>query len=273
MHLLRWLFFVSLVSPFPVDAQLDQLDHVSPTESDDFARERGPLRRDNPDLKNWDIYQKYKKRAKTAPLEESPNYLKTTTPEAVRQTDPKDSTSHLFTYHGLTVTMIDVFLGQGGDGIVYKGSLDQKGVAVKVSSDVFLAQGSHFMMVLQQWPNVIDLVAEFQAEFDNKSKQKKFFQVTPLMDGNLNDWLRRTSDDDWQLHHKIIAQQALQGLVDMHKIGISHRDYKPDNILIQKKDGDIYAFVADLDRATRLVDTLTTGTGTEGYVSLGKHHR
>lgn len=268
---LCWLLLISLISSFPVDGPPGQLDHVPLSEFDGFGMERGLLRRDNPHLKNWDIYQKYKKRSKTSPSEKYPDIVGLAS-DATRQKDPKDPTSHIYTFNGRTVTVTNVHLGQGGDGVVYKGSFNQKDVAVKLSSNaLLLAQAGHYMRVLNERPNVLVVIDEFKAEFDDHSKEKKFFQITPLMDGSLFDWVRKASYDDWERYHKTIAQHALQGLVDMHKIGISHRDYKPDNIFVQKKDGDIHAFVADLDRATRLVETFTTGTGTEGYVSLGKH--
>ena len=54
----------------------------------------------------------------------------------------------------------------------------------------------------------------------------------------LNEYLRHNSDGGPELSaRQSIAYNIALAIADIHKVGISHRDLKPDNILIRKSDG------------------------------------
>ncbi|KAJ5171978.1 hypothetical protein N7492_004571 [Penicillium capsulatum] len=269
---LYWWLLIYLITCLPVDALPAQLDYALPSEPYHFETERPLSRRDSADLKNWDIYQKYKNRGKKAPEESISAKFVSSTIQASRKAVPNDPTSQIYTYNGRSLKVKNVVLGEGGDGIVYRGTLDDMPVAVKLSPDLSLAQAGAYMDDLKDSPYVIDQLGLFRAEnfqtAKDRSREPKIFQVTPLMDSSLVDWIVKAKDGDYQQYHKSIAQQMLQGLVDMHKKGLAHRDFKPDNVFIRKQDGKMQAFVADLDRATDLVDTFSTGAGTQGYTPL-----
>lgn len=271
---LCWLLLIYLISSLPVEALPSQIHDVLPSEPYGFVAEKGLHRRAPPELESWDIYQKYKKRKEKSPEEKLPPGLSSSLPVAKRQT-LDDNVSQLYTFNDRTVTVTKTILGQGGDGVVYKGTLDTKPVAVKMSSSKELAQAGVYMVDLKESPNVMEQLAIFRSEsFEpgpDRKRQPMLFQVMPMMDGSLASWLETVNDDDFQRYHKSLARQSLQGLVNIHKKGIAHRDYKPDNIFVQNKDGEMLAYVGDLDRASDIVDTAMTGAGTQGYTSLGKH--
>lgn len=280
---LSWLLLSSLISSLPGHALPSQANHVLLSAPVDFVEDgdwdllpRDLLRRAySSDLEGWDLYEKYQTRKKNAPSEPLPAGLTATAAKATRRDDPKNPRYQLYTFNDRTVNLTAAVLGKGGDGTVYTGIMDGKAVAVKVSPSRKIAQAGIFMVALRDSPYVLQQLELFRGEDrepgTNGKRAQRLFQVMPLLQKSLAAWLDNVSDDEWQQYHPTIAQQALQGLVDMHEKGIAHRDYKPDNIFLANKAGRMEAVVADLDRATELVDTLKTSLGTEGYTPLGKH--
>ncbi|KAJ6122185.1 kinase-like protein [Penicillium capsulatum] len=267
-----WLLFISLISAFPAATFPDQFDHALPSERGDLTTEHNIARRAAIELEEWKIYQKYRERAEDFPQPPFPTKLVQGTTKATRRTDPNDRRHELYTFGDQTVTVTDIMLGKGADGVVYKGTRREKSVAVKVSSDPHLLQAGAYMQSLKDSPNIMKQLELFRGESigpnEKGVREENYFQVLPLIDGNLSGWLEQTSDDDWQEYHKTIAQQALQGLVDMHKKGIAHRDYKPGNIFFRMDGGKPEVFVADLDRATDQSTSSEVRTGTKGYTPL-----
>lgn len=80
-----------------------------------------------------------------------------------------------------------------------------------------------------------------------------------------------------KLQIKVIIRQLLKGLCIMHQNGFTHRDLKPQNILVVKDNPDIWVKIGDFGITKRVPQdgtSLRTETGTSGYVApevLGYH--
>ena len=108
--------------------------------------------------------------------------------------------------------------------------------------------------------------------------RKSLILITPIFNsGNLVEFLERYPDfnSEWVMK-KVIHDVAL-GLSDLHKLGIIHRDIKPQNILIQQEaqlwqrmPTSFRAVIADLGIATKLTAARTTTSwrvGTDGFIA------
>ena len=80
-----------------------------------------------------------------------------------------------------------------------------------------------------------------------------------------------------EIQIKVIIRQLLKGLCIMHQNGFTHRDLKPQNILVVKDNPDIWVKIGDFGITKRVPQdgtSLRTETGTSGYVApevLGYH--
>jgi len=154
---------------------------------------------------------------------------------------------------GATVGRYDILrhLASGGMGAVYAAydpQLDRR-VALKVlgSRDRFGISSDRLQLRLQReaqamarltHPNVV-------AVHDVGTFQGRVFLAMEFVDGvNLKDWLKQKKRS-WQEVRDLFVQ-AGRGLAAAHAVGLIHRDFKPDNVLIGK---DGRARVADFGLA------------------------
>ncbi len=162
-------------------------------------------------------------------------------------------------------------IGRGGMGVVYRGrqSYIDRRVAVKLLL-VDKAGGEEFLKRFQREAKILaglahpHIVACYQAGITTEGNP---FLVMEYIEGpNLRDWLNQ--------HGKLSERQALAVVRDLaHALehasgqGIIHRDVKPENVLLQKRDqappGDPFAY------QVKLVDLgLARPVSTGGSTSL-----
>ncbi|MEO8698526.1 MAG: protein kinase [Kofleriaceae bacterium] len=187
--------------------------------------------------------------------------------------------------------MIDRFvieeeLGAGGMGRVYAAydpSLDRR-VAVKVMRDDFgldaargpvrMAREARAMARLQH-PNVATVHEVGTHE------GRVFIVMEYVAGGTLRGWLKQRPELTWQAIVEMYVQ-AGRGLAAAHRAGIVHRDFKPDNVLVDEGRvlvtdfgiANVYADARDPgDSVDVPIDRSRTGgmAGTPPYMSPEQH--
>jgi tetratricopeptide (TPR) repeat protein len=163
-------------------------------------------------------------------------------------------------------------LGSGGLGVVYraKDPVLQRAVALKVvrpdrSSEALrdsLLREARFAAKLQH-PNVVTV-------FEAGAQDDTVWIAMELVEGpTLRSWL--STPRRWQ---EIVALfvSVGQGLAEAHRLGVVHRDFKPENVLVESRpDGGVRPRVADFGVAVpdpeRLRDTSVPVAGTPAYMA------
>ncbi|PIA50620.1 hypothetical protein AQUCO_01200075v1 [Aquilegia coerulea] len=162
-------------------------------------------------------------------------------------------------------------LGEGGNGCVYKGSVDNTEIAVKKSTRVNQDQ-------IEQFLNEVDIVSKINHKNVVKLLGVCLETKVPMLvyeyvsNGTLSDHLHGKSQKSllpWSRWLRIVAETA-KALDYMHSLAdppIVHRDIKTANILL---DGKYTAKVADFG-ASKLIPLdqamgQTRGQGTMGYL-------
>jgi eukaryotic-like serine/threonine-protein kinase len=134
-------------------------------------------------------------------------------------------------------------LGEGGMGVVYSAydpELDRK-VAVKLisagASEELAGDGQARLlreaqaMARVSHPNVI-------AVYDVGTLNNRVFVAMELVEGGtLKDWIRAKKRSTKDILTAFV--DAGRGLSAAHAVGLVHRDFKPENVLISKKDGRV----------------------------------
>ena len=154
-------------------------------------------------------------------------------------------------------------IGRGGFGVVYRArqrDLDRT-VAVKVLTDAVDARSiarfdreRRTLGALADHPNVVTIF-----ESGTTRQGQPYLTMEHLAGGSLGDLLARVGRIDWRA--AVAAVVAVCGAVETaHRIGVLHRDIKPDNILLDRR-GEVV--LADFGIAGHVGGTATaTGSVT-----------
>ena len=91
-------------------------------------------------------------------------------------------------------------------------------------------------------PNLVVFYGIGKAAADNQ-----YFMVLELMaKGSLRDLLKSDEELPWTERCRLCAEAA-KGMLHVHSLGMMHRDFKSDNVLISE---DVHAKVADFGQST-----------------------
>ena len=159
---------------------------------------------------------------------------------------------------------IEVLLGAGGMGPVYKARDTRLGraVAVKISAERFSTRFQREAKAISSLnhPNICTL-------YDVGSLASGAgYIVTELVEGEtLQEWLKRAPPLERGLD---IVRQVIQALRAAHEAGIVHRDLKPANIMV-RFDG--YVKVLDFGLAKRIAGTGGNEVGDTETADLTTH--
>lgn len=140
-------------------------------------------------------------------------------------------------YHGYR---IDAVLGQGGQGVVYRGwdTTADRPVAVKSLLVDEPTAREHLLREVRSIGRLAhpQIVAVY---FATPPESEHFFAVMELIEGcSLAQMIR----DEAPLPEAvvlIIAEQVVSGLAHAHGHGVVHLDIKPSNILIDRRTGNV----------------------------------
>jgi eukaryotic-like serine/threonine-protein kinase len=162
--------------------------------------------------------------------------------------------------------LIDAPLGAGGMGEVYRARDTRLGrdVAVKVLAGVFAHDPSRRERFEQEARSVAALNhPNILALHDVGTDGDVAFMVTELVDGHS---LRHASLSPRKIME--IAAQLADGLAAAHAAGVTHRDLKPDNVMITR-DGRPKILDFGLAKLAEQPDSAMTRIQTEGGMVLG----
>lgn len=143
-------------------------------------------------------------------------------------------------------------LGGGGQGIVYKGTMDGKKVAIKRVSDLRDAVNEAFY--LNKLAGTSHVVKYFGHLIETDGKENTNVFIEPFSHGY----------DSLVFSTKLMVD-LLTGLSKIHEANVVHHDVKPDNIMAQADNTPVFI---DFGIATNL-DTLDNTEGSPLYMSRG----
>ncbi len=157
-------------------------------------------------------------------------------------------------------------LGTGGMGSVfaaYDEQLDRK-VALKLLHQSTTAQGDQRLRVLRE-AQAMARVAHHNVVhvYDVGEVGGRIFIAMEFIDGStLTSWQESQPRSCQETLH--LYRQAGEGLLAAHQNGLVHRDFKPDNVLV---DRDCRVRVADFGLARRHDQTVASASATAGSSS------
>lgn len=154
-------------------------------------------------------------------------------------------------------------LGQGAMGVVYlaeEPELDRE-VAVKIIAPHLLAHTGFRERFTREARALARLNSGHVVQVYRYGEEDgSLFIVTQLVpDGDLGHLLKQDGVPPVGTALDLIAQVA-EGLADAHDAGLIHRDIKPGNILIRRRDRELTAYLSDFGIA-RAADADATGAG------------
>ncbi len=126
-------------------------------------------------------------------------------------------------------------LGRGGTGEVYlaRNQVVERQVAIKALNSEF-SGNAEYIELMKREEEIRDIIHDAVVRYSecSRSDQGHVFLVMEYVDGvSLNDVMMERRLDEKEL--LIIAHRVLEGLVEVHKKGIVHRDLSPDNIILR----------------------------------------
>jgi len=141
----------------------------------------------------------------------------------------------VFSLKGKKLGMIEE-LGRGSQATVWKGTIDNQIVALK---QVDLSNAKDKREVRSQLKYEVDVmkrcshrnVIKYFGSFYNKTSQEMNIIMELIPGGSLSTWIQSYGCFSEVLSAHVI-RQALEGLAFLHSRRILHRDFKPDNLMV-----------------------------------------
>jgi tetratricopeptide (TPR) repeat protein/predicted Ser/Thr protein kinase len=161
-------------------------------------------------------------------------------------------------------------VGTGGMGVVYAAydpELDRK-VAIKILHALHHDALLHEARTLAKLSHPHVVAVHDVGTFDLRGHEVMFVAMEFIAGSTLTSWLRERSRSQREVLDLLL--EAARGLAAAHAVGIVHRDFKPDNVLV---DADGHAHVVDFGLAHAPIgSTPVEGAtplygGTPGYMS------
>jgi len=162
-------------------------------------------------------------------------------------------------------------LGRGGMGRVYK-VLDKE-INEEIALKLLKAEIADDIETIERFRNELKLSRKISHRnvcrmFDfNKEEDVYFITMEYVTGENLKSLIRKTGQFSIE-KALIIARQMCEGLAEAHRLGVIHRDLKPQNIMI---DNEGYAHIMDfgIARSHKTEGITETGkiVGTPEYMS------
>jgi len=152
-------------------------------------------------------------------------------------------------------------LGKGGMGSVYK-ALDTE-INVKIALKLIKPEIASDQKTIHRFRNELKVARQISHKnvcrmYDlNKTDSSYFITMEYVPGGDLKRFIRRSKQLSMGTAVSI-AKQICEGLIEAHRLGVVHRDLKPNNIMI---DDDGNARIMDFGIARSLATKGITGAG------------
>jgi serine/threonine-protein kinase len=162
---------------------------------------------------------------------------------------------------------LEEIIGRGGQGIVYKGALNKKVIALKIynpNQDRKRIEREVEALLDISCPNIVSI---YWSNFISIGKFRVFMLATDFISGvALNELIDR-NEVSFELIRKILFDVS-QVIISLWEKRIVHRDLKPSNLMVNPR-GRIYVIDFGFARHQDLSSITPIGytCGTRGYLS------
>uniref|UniRef100_A0A8C4Y719 Serine/threonine-protein kinase/endoribonuclease IRE1 n=1 Tax=Gopherus evgoodei TaxID=1825980 RepID=A0A8C4Y719_9SAUR len=188
-----------------------------------------------------------------------------------KETETKNEDTRIVMVGKISFSPKDV-LGHGAEGtIVYRGTFDNRDVAVKRILPECFSFADREVQLLRESDEHPNVIRYFCTE---KDRQFQYIAIE-LCAATLQEYVEQKDFSRHGLQPIILLQQTTSGLAYLHSLNIVHRDLKPHNILISMPNahGKVKAMISDFGLCKKLAvgrhsfSRQSGVPGTEGWIA------